>query len=289
MPMLIIAANIPDIDAVATLLGGQQHLGIRRGITHGPMAMLILPIILWAVMLAYDKWRPNPQRLPVHRGWLLFLAYIGTLSHPLLDLTNNYGVRLLSPFSDQWFYGDTLFIIDIWIWIALIAAMVVSRRKEKRGQGLWTRPALAAAIAVPAYIAANFAFTTHVEASALSQIRDRFDRQPETVVASPVPLEFWRRRILWQDAQWRGYGAYNALADAPLTLAAPQKARHMDYPGLAGAQARDIDAAAFLFWSRMPYVEFEKGDFGPKIILRDMRFDERILGDRFSVEIEIKP
>ena len=32
MATLIIAANIPDIDAFAVLLGGHVHLGIRRGI-----------------------------------------------------------------------------------------------------------------------------------------------------------------------------------------------------------------------------------------------------------------
>ena len=31
MPTLITAANIPDIDVVATLLGGHQHLALRRG------------------------------------------------------------------------------------------------------------------------------------------------------------------------------------------------------------------------------------------------------------------
>ena len=121
MPTLIIAANIPDIDAVAVLLGGHQHLAMRRGITHGPIAMVVLPLLLWGAMLWFDAWqtrrgkRPE-KRLPVHKGWLLALAYIGCLSHPLFDWFNSYGVRLLEPFSSQWFYGDTLFIIDIWIW-----------------------------------------------------------------------------------------------------------------------------------------------------------------------------
>jgi inner membrane protein len=34
MPTLIIAANIPDIDAIAVLLGGDEHLALRRGITQ---------------------------------------------------------------------------------------------------------------------------------------------------------------------------------------------------------------------------------------------------------------
>ena len=99
MPTLIIAANIPDIDAVAVLLGGHQHLAIRRGITHGPIAMVLLPLLLWAAMLWFDAWqtrrgkRPE-KRLPVHKVWLLALAYVGCLSHPLFDWFNSYGIRL---------------------------------------------------------------------------------------------------------------------------------------------------------------------------------------------------
>ena len=138
MATLIIAANIPDIDAVAALLGGVQHLAIRRGITHGPIAMLILPIILTGIMIWFDSWQARRSgkrcarpaaRLPIHRGWLLALAYIGTLSHPALDWLNSYGIRLLEPFSSRWFYGDSIFIIDIWIWIALIAGVAMSRRR----------------------------------------------------------------------------------------------------------------------------------------------------------------
>ena len=51
MPALIIGANLPDVDAACFFwLDGVEHLGFRRGITHGPPAMLLLPLIL--VMLA---------------------------------------------------------------------------------------------------------------------------------------------------------------------------------------------------------------------------------------------
>ena len=165
MPILIIAANIPDIDAVATLLGGHQHLAIRRGITHGPIAMVVLPLLLWGIMLWFDAWqtgrgkRPD-NRLPIHKVWLLALAYIGCLSHPLFDWFNSYGIRLLEPFSSQWFYGDTLFIIDVWIlgcgnirycgvWLS-----VRERLNAKAGE-LGQRPAWISLAAVSAYIFAN--------------------------------------------------------------------------------------------------------------------------------------
>ena len=56
---------------------------------------------------------------------------------------NTYGIRLLAPFSMQWFYGDALFIIDPWLWLLLGAATFVAR--ERRGRGLVGWLVLAAA------------------------------------------------------------------------------------------------------------------------------------------------
>ena len=94
MPTLIIAANIPDVDAVAMLLG-TEGLAIRRGITHGPVAILLLPLVLTGLVLAWDRWRPADQ--PVRVGPRLLLANIGTHSQPALDILNSYGNRRLEP------------------------------------------------------------------------------------------------------------------------------------------------------------------------------------------------
>ncbi len=50
---------------------------------------------------------------------LTLLGYAGVLSHVFLDFLNSYGVRLLMPFSDRWFYGDALYIVDPWMYLAL--------------------------------------------------------------------------------------------------------------------------------------------------------------------------
>ncbi len=184
MPTLIIAANLPDIDAVAVLLGGHQHLAIRRGITHGPVAMLLLPLLLWAAMLAWDKWRPSDKRLPVHKGWLFALAYIGCLSHPLFDWFNSYGIRLLEPFSSRWFYGDTLFIIDIWIWAAAIFGFCLSLRRERAGRKHWQRPAKTAFLVICGYIFANGAITATAKDAALKQLRS--GNSPTVIIRDPV-------------------------------------------------------------------------------------------------------
>lgn len=68
---------------------------------------------------------------------LLGVAFLGVWSHPLLDLLNTYGVRLLMPFSDTWFYGDTLFIIDPWFWLLAGAGVVLARSESWFGISGW--------------------------------------------------------------------------------------------------------------------------------------------------------
>ena len=139
MPALIIGANIPDVDAACLFwLDGVEHLAFRRGITHGPIAWVVLPLLLAGALWWFDRWQgkrgTRPEgRIRVNFGWLFALAFIGCLTHPALDWLNVYGIRLLEPFSSRWFYGDTLFIIDVWLWALMGFATWFSLRREKRG------------------------------------------------------------------------------------------------------------------------------------------------------------
>ena len=287
MPTLIIAANIPDIDAVATLLGGHQHLAIRRGITHGPIAMVVLPLLLWAAMLWFDAWqtrrgkRPS-KRLPIHKGWLLALAYIGCLSHPLFDWFNSYGIRLLEPFSSQWFYGDTIFIIDIWLWIALIAGVWISLRRERQNQANWRVPAVASFAAICAYIFANGLITGRAERLTADAVEKKHDIIPSLVVANPVPVQFWKREILWRDGTRYGQGIYSVpsavIVDDKIGL-------HQMKGSQTKALARDdVNGSAFLFWARMPIVQTADDEMK----LSDQRFGNPLVSDRFTVSVPLK-
>ena len=286
MPTLIIAANLPDIDAFAVLLGGHQHLAIRRGITHGPIALLVLPLLLWAAMLAWDKWRPSEKRLPVHKGWLFGLAYIGCLSHPALDWLNNYGIRLLEPFSSQWFYGDTIFIIDIWIWVALALSVWISLRRERRGQGSWTRPAWVGFTAICAYIFANGLITERAERLTAEQVERQFGTKADLVVANAVPLQFWKRDMQWRDAKFRGYGWFTMPND--LLVSGKRVPHGMDDPRVAEAVRGYPDGAAYLFWSRMPVATVEGQGDERQLVISDQRFGDPRVRDRFTVSIPWK-
>ncbi len=133
---LIIAANLPDIDGTCYLRGADVAFAVRRGWTHGILAVLLLPVLLTAFMTAFDRLlrrRRNP-RLPAARpGVLLVCGYLGVISHVLMDWPNSYGVRLLMPFSDRWFYGDAVFIVDPWLWLVLGAAVMFAWTADRRG------------------------------------------------------------------------------------------------------------------------------------------------------------
>ena len=282
IPTLILAANLPDIDATCAIYG-IESLSMRRGITHGPIALLILPLILWGLMLAFDRWQSQrgkrpAERLPVHKGWLLALAYIGCLSHPALDWLNNYGIRLLEPFSPRWFYGDSIFIIDLWIWIALGVSVWLSLRRERREIANWQRPAWIGFTAVCAYIFANGMITGAAERMASSAL-DASGHRGALVVASPSPLAFWKRDIFWRTADRYGTASLvpGAAGDVDLT-GAPTG---MNDPRLATWVKADPAARAFLFWSRMPVAQKD----GDAILLRDQRFMHPLAQDRFQVRL----
>ncbi|TVR32509.1 MAG: metal-dependent hydrolase [Balneolaceae bacterium] len=142
---LLIGANIPDIDGLAMLVSSDYGLWFRRGWTHGILALLIWPFLLTGLMIGVDRLiekrmrRRNRMRQgpPMRPVMLLGIAFLGVWSHPLLDYLNTYGVRLLMPFSDTWFYGDTLFIVDPWFWLLAGAGVVLARSKSWAGISGW--------------------------------------------------------------------------------------------------------------------------------------------------------
>jgi inner membrane protein len=269
MPTLILAANAPDIDVLGPLVTGEPGLMVHRGFTHGIGGMVLLPPLLTAIMLAWNRWRPAKQ--PVVPLALLLLACVGVWTHPFLDYLTSYGTRLLEPFSHRWFYGDTLFIIDVWIWVALIAGFEASRWREIAGRSDWHVPAIAAFGAILAYIGVNAAITIKAEAVAARALAGSV--APDLVVASPVPIKFWQRRILWRGQGLAGSGSYDPFAGTDRVLLDPQVAlTHLDDPRLTATLRTSRRARAFLFWSRMPIVVEEGG--------RAFLGDQRFLGGR---------
>jgi inner membrane protein len=64
-----------------------------------------------------------------------------------MDWTNNYGVRPLLPWSGQWFYGDLVYIVDPWLWLALGGASFLLTARDRWRTVFWALLALLASLA----------------------------------------------------------------------------------------------------------------------------------------------
>jgi inner membrane protein len=266
---LAIAANLPDIDAIILPIGdGGDALAFRRGWTHGILAMLVLPPLLALCMRGVSRLRKMRRESPTASWrWLIVLSTIGVWSHPLLDLLNTYGVRLLMPFSGRWFYGDALFIIDPWLWLALLAGVVMSRWRARRHGADATRPARVAIGLLALYIVAMAASSRIgrgiVERQATGEHTDR-------VMVSPIPVTPVRRMVV------RDLGDRYETGELTLGAAARYR-RAAETPSgrdteLAAAAARTPEGAAFLSWSRFPRFAAEASDDGLHVRISDMRY-----------------
>jgi inner membrane protein len=111
--VLILSANIPDIDFLASSRGMLFYFEQHRGITHSMAAAPVMALLPVLVACAIGR---------TMRGWLAAwgLSIIGVASHLLLDWTNTYGIRLLLPFSSQWFHLDLNNLFDLLIWAVLL-------------------------------------------------------------------------------------------------------------------------------------------------------------------------
>jgi inner membrane protein len=61
---------------------------------------------------------------------LMIASIVACSTHPFMDWTNNYGIRLLLPWSPKWFYGDFVFIVDPFLWLTFGGAcfLLTSRK-----------------------------------------------------------------------------------------------------------------------------------------------------------------
>ena len=126
---LVIGANLPDVDVLSYFAGGDAALGFRRGWTHGVLALVVLPLVLVGILWLWNRWRQTSgSGPPLATGWLLGLSYLAVATHPTLDWLNTYGMRWLAPFSDTWYYGDSVFIMDPWLWLILGVGWLLGRR-----------------------------------------------------------------------------------------------------------------------------------------------------------------
>ena len=270
---LILGANMPDIDV---FFGNApwDPLAIHRGFTHGLVGgIVVMPPILAGLLWLLDRWQLSRGKafksgLPMRVPWLIALCYLGALTHPLLDMLTTYSVQLFSPFSNRWYHSDGLFIIDVWLWLLLAIAIGVSKRREQHGRE-WRRVPQVAIGVILAYIGVNLLITQRANAAVHQWAGDR---QVEALFASPPPVEFWKRGLVWREGHCYRRSRYDPASG--LSAVTDCQPTNMDDPLVREAIRRDPSLQKFLNWSILPQADVVREGCTARIAIGDARYGE---------------
>lgn len=136
----VLAANAPDCDVAILLFGDRwTYLHHHRGITHAIVGVAVLSLFIPLLFCGIDRlWaRFRGQSPKTKLRGLIVASVLVTATHPLLDWTNNYGLRPFLPWSSKWYYGDLVYIIDPYVWLLLGGTCFLLSAKTIGGKIIW--------------------------------------------------------------------------------------------------------------------------------------------------------
>ena len=270
---LMIGANFPDIDVLSVPFGRATEF--RRGWTHGVLALVVLPFVLTAIMIAWDRYKrrsAQADRAPVVPRQLLVLSAVSILTHPTLDWMNSYGMRWLMPFNGRWFYGDSLFIIDPWLLLVLGLGVWLSRRRERASRRDAWRPARVALAVAGGYVVTMLGLQNIAERVVRSDLAGS-GWLSNTLMVAASPADPIRWTVYADDGAryWRGQVTLAPGVDRRLILDEVPIEKHADDPA-AIAAARSEQGRRFLDWARLPYYRVERGTGSTRVQIIDARY-----------------
>jgi inner membrane protein len=193
--ILVVASNLPDADSIAGFFGGGlSYLEYHRHLTHALVAAPVLGLLAALAFCRVKGWRLWP-------AWALGAA--GVWAHILLDLLNNYGVRIWLPFQSTWTSWDLLMVVDPWLLLVLFLCAVAPLLSRLVGSEISSgRPDPApgrgwAIFGLLFFLAWGGArWTLHERAVETLRARNYDGQAPIRVAAWPTP---------WNPFVWQGY------------------------------------------------------------------------------------
>ena len=265
---------------LAYLDGPAADLAFRRGWTHGIPALVVLPFVLTAAVICFDRIVRHMGRAVLPSGVLprevLLLSVIAILTHPLLDTLNTYGVRWLMPVRGDWYYGDALFIVDPWLWLVLGFGVVASNgRRSARGlKTVGGRPSRIALAVGTTYVAAMVLSGVAARRIARQELEARGGAPVEQLMVGPRPLTPFARRVVAAQGDRYQVGTFRWFARPHVQDLRTFPRPRTDTPALGAARATPL-GRRFLGWARFPTVQVEDGPGSTRVHLIDLRYADR--------------
>ena len=127
-----VGSNLPDLDLLDS--GWHDRLDYllhHRGYTHTILIALATALLLAGVA---QWWLRRRHLVPSRHDWAVLgaAAVLGPALHLAMDYSNSYGVHPLWPLDNRWVYGDAIFIVEPWLWLAATPLLFTLRSRLAR-------------------------------------------------------------------------------------------------------------------------------------------------------------
>lgn len=261
MWVLLISSILPDIDYVTRLWGTDVFLKYHRGITHGILALFIVPAIIGLIF-------------GLRKGFFyyFFIALFGYATHLFMDLTNQYGMRILSPLDWQQYSLDLTFIIDPYITTGLIISVILCRFNKKR--------AIAIAIITVFLLIAYTGGRYYLQGKTKDFLREQLEAN--TYKMCPLPNDFLR----WWFIARSGNEIKAGFADLFTKRVCIQELyRIVDKEPFIERSKENRVVKNFLYFARYPYPEVRKDSEKTTVLWRELSYSF-MAGEHFVAKVE---
>jgi len=230
-----VAGTLPDLDLLASFFAGDvERFTGHRALTH---SLVAAPFAAW--LLAAFCARFLPRAGLARRQWLHLLLWC-FVTHIVVDLCTVYGTQILYPLSDHPFALSSLFIIDPFYTLPLLAA-IAWMLMVRRAPGTRRRATRAALALSTAYLVAGLALKVHAGQVFADALAARgVEHRGIKTMNMPFNIVLWRALAVTDDGHWQGWYSVLSPGAPPVlekTPAHPERASldalAADSPGLA--------------------------------------------------------
>ncbi len=268
--MVVLAANVPDLDGYSFFTNSLRYLEQHRAYMH---ALAFVPLVALIPLLLVKL--VTRTRIT---AWSYFACVVAVLSHLLLDWTNAYGVRLMLPFSDHWFRLDInplseafILLILVMSWgIPALIALIDGEVKGQEGRTPRRAWAVFALIAITVYDAGRW--VSHERAISMMEERLYRGAPPERVSAFPAQLNF--SPLIWHGIAEGDGILYDLQVDVtrPLFITSDKMRRTVDDDPAIDAVRKAREFQVFEKFDQLPFWKLTKEQDATRVELLDLRF-----------------
>jgi len=250
---------VPDLDVLVNpFVSEVQALAIHRGLSHSLFfSVVAAPLFGWLLYRYYQDRNSNVS----WQDWSL-LVFGAIITHIFVDACTSYGTQVLQPFSNYPLSLNSIFIIDPFYTLPLMAGILTAlffKRGVNRRWANWIGLGMSTL-----YLLAGFGVKAHVN-NVFEQNFENQNIQPNQYMTTPAPFSIF----LWTGYAEEGdtlYAGLYSVFDADSEIVFTKVSQNSELL----ASYRDQLPVERIKWFSQGYYAAEKNS--PQLIVHDLRF-----------------